>query len=40
VLAADDADALAARVLVEEHRLLVETLVNLTRAAAVEVGTA
>jgi phosphoribosylglycinamide formyltransferase 1 len=40
VLAADDAGALAARVLVEEHRLLVQTLLSLTQAAAVEVATA
>ena len=40
VLATDDADALAARVLIEEHRLLVETLVRFTRGATVEVATA
>jgi phosphoribosylglycinamide formyltransferase-1 len=40
VLPGDDADALAARVLAEEHRLLVATLVDLTRVRALEVATA
>ena len=40
VLPGDDADALASRVLVEEHRLLVETLRGITRASAAEVATA
>lgn len=40
VLAGDDAEALAARVLVEEHRLLTETLRALARSAPAEVATA
>ena len=40
VMPGDDADALAARVLLEEHRLLVETLRTLTGSAAAEVATA
>ncbi|HET8778035.1 MAG TPA: phosphoribosylglycinamide formyltransferase [Candidatus Limnocylindria bacterium] len=40
VLADDDAETLAARVLVEEHRLLVETLRALERPTPAEVATA
>ena len=40
VMASDDPEALAARVLVEEHRLLVETLRSLTGSRAAEVATA
>lgn len=39
VLAGDDADTLAARVLTEEHRLLVETLRTLAEPAAPEAAT-
>ena len=40
VLAGDDAEALAARVLAEEHRLLVETLRTLSVRAPAEIATA
>ena len=40
VLAGDDAESLAARVLAEEHRLLVESVRRLSGAIATEVATA